>query len=136
MSGNLFSPYPPTFTPDPMAQMQSIQAQLSQMRGPSGHQSNVEKIKGGIESVKMYATLPNSQYVLFEEDDDVFWFKTTDASNYATIRRFRFYEEEENKSDSRYLTVEEFNKFKEEFLNGKQSVRECSDADDEPKHLK
>ena len=31
MSGNLFSPYPPTFTPDPMAQMQSIQAQLSQL---------------------------------------------------------------------------------------------------------
>ena len=77
----------------------------------------------GIESAKAYPTQPNSMYALFDENDDVMYIKSTDASNYPTIRRFRFTEEKEEASSPTYVTVDEFNKFKEELLNGKQFVR-------------
>lgn len=47
----------------------------------------------GIESARMYPTSPNSTMALFENDDDIFYFVQTDASNFKTIRRFRFIEE-------------------------------------------
>lgn len=134
---NFYGPYGAWGTGvDPALKLQNLQNQISQLRSPIGNPGNVIPIRGGIESVRMYQTLPNCKYALFEENDDVFWFVVTDASNYKTITRFRFFKEDEADSGPKYVTLEEFNKFKEEFLNGKQSIRECSDADDEPKHLK
>lgn len=134
---NFYNPYGGWGTGvDPALKLQNLQSQISQLRPQLGNPGNVIPIRGGIESVRMYQTLPNSKYALFEEDDDVFWYVTTDASNYKTITRFRFYKEDEADLNPKYVTLEEFNKFKEEFLNGQQSVRECPDADDEPKHLK
>ena len=134
---NFYGPYGAWGTGvDPALKMQNIQSQIAQLRSPIGNPGNVIPIRGGIESVRMYQTLPNNKYALFEEEDDVFWYVVTDASNYKTITRFRFFKEDEADSGPQYVTLEEFNKFKEEFLNAKQSVRECPDADDEPKHLK
>lgn len=78
----------------------------------------------GMDSARAYPTQPNSMVALFDENDDVFYIKQTDASNFPTIRRFRFVEESEEKSkDERYVTIDEFNRFKEEILNGQQSIR-------------
>lgn len=91
-------------------------------------QSGPQLIKvNGLDSARAYQTQPNSQVALFDANDDVMYIKTTDASNFPTIKVFRFYEEEthENKQNlSSYVTTDEFNSFKEEILNAQQSIRE------------
>ena len=78
----------------------------------------------GLDSAKAFPTVANAMYALFDENDDILYIKQTDASNYPTIKRYRFVlEEEKPVVPVQYVTVEEFNKFKEELLNAKQSVR-------------
>ena len=78
----------------------------------------------GIDSARAFPTNPNSRVALFDSNDDVFYIKTTDASNFPTIKRYRFFEEsEEQVKGEKYVTVDEFDKFKEEILNGQQSIR-------------
>ena len=78
----------------------------------------------GMDSAKAYQTQPNSTVALFDANEDIMYIKSTDASNFPTIRRFRFIEEPEAQIVSeQYVTVSEFNKFKEELLNVKQSVQ-------------
>lgn len=77
----------------------------------------------GIESVKMFQTKPNSRYALFDLNKDVFYIKQTDASNFPTITRYRYEKEVEDELSEKYVTVEEFEKFKEDLLNAKQSIR-------------
>ena len=85
----------------------------------------------GIESAKAYPTAPNSMYALFDSNDDVFYVKTTDASNFPVIKKYRFYEETEpvKEEASKYVTVEEFEKFKKEMLDAKQFVSKQSKSD-------
>ena len=88
------------------------------MQGPQLNKVN------GINGAKAYPTVANAMYALFDENEDILYVKITDAGNYPTIRTFRMVEETESaKSEPAYVTVEEFNKFKEELLNGKQLVR-------------
>lgn len=86
----------------------------------------------GIESAKAYPTAPNSMYALFDSNDDVFYVKTTDASNFPVIKKYRFYEETEpvKEEASKYVTVEEFEKFKKEMLDAKQFVSKQSKSDE------
>jgi len=55
--------------------------------------SNVIKV-AGLESAKAFATGPNAFMILFEENNPIFYSKTTDDGGFPTIRRFRFVEEE------------------------------------------
>ena len=79
----------------------------------------------GMDGAKQFLTVANAMYALFDDDDDVFYVKVTDKNNYPiTLKRYRFYEEEEPTEETpQYVTMDEFNKFKEEILNAKQSVR-------------
>lgn len=91
---------------------------------PSTVGNQLIKVKD-LDSAKAYPTSPNSSVALFEENDDVMYIKTTDANNFPTIRKFRFTEEPiEVPNSSQYVTIDEFNKFKEEILNAKQSLWE------------
>lgn len=89
----------------------------------------------GIESAKAYPTTPNSMVALFDENDDVMYIKSTDASNFPTIRTFKFTEvKDEPKhvpSDPQYVTKEEFEELKQEILNVKQSIRNAEQPDAE-----
>lgn len=77
----------------------------------------------GIDSAKAYPTAPNSTVPLFDANEDIMYIKSTDASNFPTIRIFRFVEEQETQIPvQQYVTIDEFNKFKEEILNGKQFI--------------
>ena len=80
----------------------------------------------GIESAKAYPTQPNSMVALFDENEDVFYIKSTDASNFPTIKKYRFTEEVEKKpeeiANEKFVTIEEFSKFKEEVLDAQQSI--------------
>ena len=84
----------------------------------------------GMDGAKQFPTQPNSRYALFDEDEDVFYVKVTDQNNYPiSLKRFCFIEEEEpDPNTPQYVTMEEFNRFKEDVLNGKQSVRSESNS--------
>ena len=84
---------------------------------------SINKVNG-IESARAFQTLPNSQVVLFDANEDIFYLKTTDSSNFPIIRTFSFKEiKEDVLNKDKYVTVEEFNKFKEELLDGQQYIR-------------
>ena len=77
----------------------------------------------GLDSAKAFPTVANAMYALFDENDDILYIKQTDASNYPTVKRYRFVlEEEKPVAPVQYVTIEEFNKFKEELLNAKQPI--------------
>lgn len=123
----------PTYT---MPTAQFYQNQIQQLqnaaRGLTPNQTPLSLPKvHGIESARNFAAanqlVPNSMVAVFEDDDDIMYIIKTDASNYPTIRRFRFVEEPDPstiKAEEKYVTLDEFNKFKEEVLsNAKQFVR-------------
>lgn len=95
---------------------------------PSVAGNQLIKVKD-LDSAKAYPTSPNSSFALFEENDDVMYIKTTDANNFPTIRKFRFTEEPlEVPNSTQYVTIDEFNKFKEEILNAKQFVQQSANT--------
>ena len=83
----------------------------------------------GIEGANAYPLGPNCRVALFDDDDDVFYIKSTDSNCFPTIRKFR-YEEEINVDekngvslkDIRELIREELGFVKEDILNAQQSV--------------
>ena len=78
----------------------------------------------GYESAMRYPMQPNSRIALFDANDDIMYIKQTDASGYPVITKYRFSRvEEKPQDDVQYVTLDEFNKFKEEMLNGQQPVR-------------
>ena len=78
----------------------------------------------GYESAMRYPMQPNSRIALFDANDDIMYIKQTDASGYPVITKYRFTRvEEKPQNDVQYVTLDEFNKFKEEMLNGQQPVR-------------
>lgn len=86
----------------------------------------------GLDSAKAYPTSPNSTVALFDANEDIMYIKSTDASNFPTIRIFRFIEEQDTPiSVQQYVTIEEFNHFKEEILNGKQFISNISKSTNE-----
>ena len=112
------NPYPTNLTPtyrNPIP---------SQLPGPQ-----LDKVNG-IDSARAFPMKPNSTIALFDANEDIMYIKSTDVNNFATIRRFRFYEEPEVPQQTNtipqtdlYVTKDEFDKFKEEILNGQQSIR-------------
>ena len=120
----------PTFVPS------SQQVVIPQITIPQPFQTNQQfqqpVIQGpqlyrvkGMDGAKRFQTVANACYALFDEDEDVMYIKETDGNNYPSIRRFVFSEEDEPAPapPPEYVTVEDFNKFKEEILNAKQPVR-------------
>lgn len=85
--------------------------------------SLINKVNG-FESAKAFQTQPNTEVVLFDANEDIFYIKTTDASNYPSIRAFKFTEIKNpgNPEADNYVTKEEFDRFKKELLDGKQYI--------------
>lgn len=108
--GNMF---PTLFSPpqiQPQVQPQNTQTQLIKVNG--------------LEGAKAYQMGPNSSVALFHESEDILYVKVTDGAGFPTIRTFRFEPfEVEPEKPTKYVTMEEFEKFKREIANGKQSIR-------------
>lgn len=97
----------------------------------TANQSHLIRVNG-LDSAKAYPTSPNSTVALFDANEDIMYIKSTDASNFPTIRRFRFVEEKETQIPTQqYVTMEEFNQFREEILNGKQFISNISKSANE-----
>lgn len=78
----------------------------------------------GRESANSFQTVPNTVTILFDKNDNIFYHVETDGNNYPTIRQYRYEEEKPApKEEIKYVTMQEFNAFKEEFLNGQQHLR-------------
>lgn len=84
----------------------------------------------GIDGAKAYQMAPNSTVALFDNNEDVMYIKTTDGAGFPTIRTFGFSEITTNNLQSTantdYVTRDEFNKLKEELLNGKQFIQQST----------
>ena len=82
----------------------------------------------GIEGAKQHSMRPNSRVALFDVNDDIMYIKQTDSNNYPSIKIYRFTEiiDEPVEQPHKYVTIEEFNKLKEELLNEQQSIREST----------
>ena len=80
----------------------------------------------GVEGAKAYQMPANSTVALFDNNEDLMYIKTTDGAGFPTIRTFSFSEVVANNNpvpdNVDYVTRDEFNKLKEELLNGKQSI--------------
>ena len=80
----------------------------------------------GLEGAKAYQMSANSTVALFDANNDLMYVKSTDGAGFPTIRTFAFNEVVANNNtvpeNVEYVTREEFNKLKEELLNGKQSI--------------
>lgn len=93
---------------------------------PTVNSGNQPIMVSGLESAKAYATAPNSNVVLFDNNEDVFYLKSTDASNFPSIRMFRF--EEINKQinsapeEDQPITRAEFNQLMEEIQSIKSNT--------------
>ena len=130
-------------TSQPFAGFQSQPQSLSQA-------VDLYRVKD-MDGAKQFQMTPNSRVALFKEDDDVMYIKQTDNNNYPiSLKRYRFYEEEEPAPEAppEYATKEDLSNWikanddrfseimasfnqgldslREEIANGKQSVRSAS----------
>ena len=99
-----------------------FQPQLNQ---PQLTTQNLIRVNG-IDGAKAYQMPANSTVALFDNNEDIMYIKTTDGAGFPAIRTFTFNEVVANtnpiQDTADYVTRDEFNKLKEELLNGKQSI--------------
>ena len=99
-----------------------FQPQLNQ---PQISTQNLIRVNG-IDGAKAYQMPANSTVALFDNNEDIMYIKTTDGAGFPAIRTFAFNEVVANTNSIQdtadYVTRDEFNKLKEELLNGKQSI--------------
>ena len=99
-----------------------FQPQLNQ---PQMTTQNLIRVNG-IDGAKAYQMPANSTVALFDNNEDIMYIKTTDEAGFPAIRTFAFNEVVANtnpiQDTADYVTRDEFNKLKEELLNGKQSI--------------
>lgn len=91
----------------------------------------------GTSEAEKYPTPNNSEVVLKDADDDtLLYIKTTDVNGFGKVKRMRCYEDPEpsiqDLNDQRYVTIEDFNKFKKEMKeildSGRNNGRQSNDG--------
>lgn len=96
----------------------------------------------GMEGAKAYQMPPNGITALFDNNEDIFYVKSTDGAGFPTIKTYKFTAiEQESKTEQtteNFVTRQEFEQLKQEVMNnGKQSVskrtngKQDKSADDE-----
>ena len=101
-----------SYTPQPVNQVEIPGPQLDKVHGMDG--------------AKRFQTLANAMYALFDDDDDVFYIKVTDKNNYpTTLKRYRFFEEEEPEVQSSMpaVTKEEYDTLAKEVDSLRDEIR-------------
>lgn len=112
-------------------QMQSVQQPIQ----PAFTQQQGGLIRvTGIDGAKAYQMPPNSIAALFDNNEDLFYIKSTDGAGFPTIKAYKFVPAEteirqEQQIPNDYVTHEEFEQFKKEMLsNGKQYISKSSNT--------
>lgn len=101
------------------------QARLNQYTQQQPQRDGVIRVTG-IDGARAYQMPANSAAALFDAGQDIFYIKTTDGAGFPTIRTYAFVPVEDKPQQpaaaTEYLTKKEFEAWKEEMMNGKQSV--------------
>ena len=71
----------------------------------------------GIDSVNAFPTLPNTISIFFHESEPIFYKKATDANNYPVVKIYKYAEMEDTPNSSRYVTVDDLKRLKEEIID-------------------
>lgn len=81
-------------------------------------------VKGGYEAAEKYPTPRDCEAAIFDEDEDYLYIKRTDTNGGVTITRYSLIEDPIPRFDpKKYVTVDDFTSFKEEILNGFNSLQ-------------
>lgn len=119
-------PYGQYPTPRYQQPMQGYMQQPMQQPMPS----NVIRVTG-IEGAKAFPVAPSSQVVLFDDNRDVFYFKTTDNGGYPTLQACSFsLLRGDAPTAPDYVTRAEFDELKEMIINGIKPVRKATKQPD------
>lgn len=96
----------------------------------------LNKVKG-TDGAKQFPTVPNAVYALFDEDDEIVFFKATDKNNYPILlKRCRYYEEEEvPPTVPEYVTKQEYDALYQETKELKDEIKELKEVIASGKHL-
>ena len=97
-------------------------AQNSYLRAPvtESHLPRVYGIRGAQE----YPIAFNSEIALFDAEEDVFYLKEADANGYTRLTKYEYKESViEDPNTPKYVTMEDFEKFKKEVLDGQQRIQ-------------
>ncbi len=113
----------------PLQNVQPVQTPLQQTQG-------LIRVTG-MEGAKAYQMPPNSLTALFDNNEDIFYVKSTDGAGFPTIKTYKFTAvEQEPKTEhptGDFVTRQEFEQLKEEVLNNaKQSVSKRGAKQDKP----
>ena len=87
----------------------------------------------GTAGAREYQMNRDSRVALFDEDEDYVYIKKTDSNGQPSYRKFKLIEEPFEEPSTfqngvQYVTMEEFNRFKEEILNAQQSIQSTNAA--------
>ena len=86
-------------------------------------------VKGGFEAAEKYPTPRDCEAAIFDEDEDYLYIKKTDTNGGVTLTRYRLEEEPIPRFDpKKYVTVDDFKSFKEEILDGFNSLQKSITA--------
>ena len=72
----------------------SFNNNMQQQQQPQQSTNNIIRVTGP-ESAKAYPVAPNSDVILFDGENPIFYWKSTDDSGFARIRMFKFEEQTE-----------------------------------------
>ena len=79
----------------------------------------------GAEAAEKYPMPRDCEACLFDEDEDYIYIKKTDTNGGVTLLRYRLEEDPIPHFDpKKYVTVDDFTKFKEEILNGFNNLQQ------------
>ena len=91
------------------------------MRAPI-NETHLSRVKG-INGAQEYPISFNSEVALFDEEEDVFYVKQADANGYTRLTKYRYEEVVDEPTGPSYVTMEDFEKFKKEVLDGQQRIQ-------------
>ena len=91
------------------------------MRTPI-NETHLSRVKG-INGAQEYPISFNSEVALFDEEEDVFYVKQADANGYTRLTKYRYEEVVDETTGPTYVTMEDFEKFKKEVLDGQQRIQ-------------
>ena len=110
------------------------QQPFGMMRNQPNLQTQPAQLTGvnGFESVKMFQTVPNARYALFDTNEDYLYVKSTDASNYPSYEKYKLTRvplEGDATNSDQFVSLEAFaalttqvNELKEELTNAQQLI--------------
>lgn len=91
----------------------------------------------GTEAAEKYPMPRDCEACLFDEDEDYIYIKKTDTNGGVTLLRYHLEEDPIPHFDpKKYVTVDDFTKFKEEILNGFNNLQQTITSGSNPGYNK